>query len=150
MVFRETSFDTRWLFNRLKAMFWASYNIMCTATSASFPSIRVLILVRLPGSTGSSVIQLFQTHRVSATSAAALRIRRACTSLCRKGWCSGCWFGLCHYLQVFRSCIYVLSRSSYFGKVRLQLSGFEEWKAVSCYCSGLKNWNRVFGCVLVY
>ena len=56
----------------LKGIFWAACMITSIKSSAAFLFSQALILKRLPSSTGSSVIQLLQRVRVTATSAAAL------------------------------------------------------------------------------
>ena len=61
----------------VSGMCGAAYMITSIETSASFPLSQALIFKWLSSS--------IQKLRVSATSAAALRIRRACTSPCEKG-----------------------------------------------------------------
>lgn len=70
---------------RLKGTFLLACIITSTTSLASSPSSQLLSLRQLPGSTGSFVLQMFRVLRVSATSAATLRSRRVCTSLCKKG-----------------------------------------------------------------
>ena len=66
-------------------MFLLACIITSTTSSASSPSSQLLTLRRLPGSTGSFVLQMFRVPRVSATSAATLRSRRGMYKPVQKG-----------------------------------------------------------------